>query len=48
MIGYIGTNGVRMSTTVTMILDLLSTISKYDSRIYFDTDNRTDLIAISG
>lgn len=48
MIGYIGPNGARMSTTVKIILDLLSTISKYDSRIYFDTDNRTDLIAISG
>ena len=34
MIGYIGPNGARMSTTVKIILGLLSTISKYDSRIY--------------
>ena len=46
MIGYIGPNGARMITTVKIILSLLSTISKYDSRVYFDTDNRTDLIAI--
>jgi hypothetical protein len=46
MIGYIGPNGARMITIVKIILGLLSTISKYDSRIYFDTDNMRDLIAI--
>ncbi|QTJ37266.1 hypothetical protein B8A39_05085 [Dolosigranulum pigrum] len=42
MIGYIGPNGVRMSTTVKIILGLLSTISKYDSRIYLVSWNNNE------
>lgn len=42
MIGYIGPNGARMSTTVKIILDLLSTISKYDSRIYLVSWNNNE------
>lgn len=34
MIGYIDPNGARKSTIVKIMLGLLSTISKYDSRIY--------------
>jgi len=42
MIGYIGPNGARMSTTVKIILGLLSTISKYDSRIYLVSWNNNE------
>lgn len=42
MIGHIGPNGARMSTTVKIILGLLSTISKYDSRIYLVSWNNNE------
>lgn len=42
MLGYIGPNGVRKSKIVKIILDLLSTISKYDSRIYLVSWNNNE------
>ena len=42
MIGHIDTNGARKSTIVKIMLGLLSTISKYDSRIYLVSWNNNE------